>query len=219
MANRTILPSILTVEDVLILPIDILSCLTNVTTSAVETQIDAFINYVAPSGDEDTKKAAKKLTEAYAPYKELKKYVNSQDMSDNVQLIAHLNMADINYSTPDSEIATYERIFNEILDGEKKLITLDKDNFEQTVAQMIELAHEYDEEVLSATIRVTSAMKKMSKLFYVKPNQYTQNTRLQSALKFKTKIQALERVINDVKELKNNSLINGGADPRTWRCL
>lgn len=219
MANRTILPSILTVEDVLILPIDILSCLTNVTTSAVETQIDAFINYVAPSGDEDTKKAAKKLTEAYAPYKELKKYVNSQDMSDNVQLIAHLNMADINYSTPDSEIATYERIFNEILDGEKKLITLDKDNFEQTVAQMIELAHEYDEEVLSATIRVTSAMKKMSKLFYVKPNQYTQNTRLQSALKFKTKIQALERVINDVKELKNNSLINGGADPRIWRCL
>lgn len=215
--SYNILPGILTVDDVLTLPVEILRCLTNVTTSNIESFIDSFINYVSKTGGDDYKEAAKKLTSVYSDYKVTKRFVDSPEMNETIQMVINTNLIDISYNTDTNELIKLKSRMTNVLDGEEKLIKLDSDNFEATTQMMVQLAMESeDPNIIGTTNKVVSSMKKMKSLFINKNGSGVQSSRLNTALKFKEKINSLITAIDDVLDIKAT---NNGSNPREWRCL
>jgi uncharacterized protein with NRDE domain len=212
----SILPGILTVGDVLTLPEEILKCLTNVTTKDMETYIDAFIKY-SGNADAENAEAAKKLESVYRDYKELQAYVNSQEMDDNISIIRTINITDINYSTPTSDLIMWKDRMNNILDGEDKLVKLDEENFVSTINDMVNLSSKFDEQVQKTTNRIVAGMKKMSSIFINTKSSQPTSSRLSTALKYKDKIGTLVHTIDDVLKIQENG--TDGRNPREWRCL
>lgn len=214
--SMSILPGILTVGDVLTLPEEILKCLTNVTTKDMETYIDAFIKY-SGNADAENAEAAKKLESVYRDYKELQAYVNSQEMDDNISIIRTINITDINYSTPTSDLIMWKDRMNNILDGEDKLVKLDEENFVSTINDMVNLSSKFDEQVQKTTNRIVAGMKKMSSIFINTKSSQPTSSRLSTALKYKDKIGTLVHTIDDVLKIQENG--TDGRNPREWRCL
>lgn len=216
--NSQILPCIMTVKDVLTLPLDILECFTWVTTRDVESYINAFQQSVAKSNDLADKEAGNKLVLAYKGYYELLEEINSDSVTEAIQLAASVNLADISYNSDDIELANIKTKFNCVLDGESKLMKRDKENFENTINYMVELAENTgSKEILNTTKNVVKNMKMMSNIFINKNGEIIQSSRLVSALKFKEKMVTLLAAIDDVTILKNKG--QGNVDPRTWRCF
>jgi hypothetical protein len=208
----------MTVKDVLTLPLDILECFTWVTTRDVESYINAFQQSVAKSNDLADKEAGNKLVLAYKGYYELLEEINSDSVTEAIQLAASVNLADISYNSDDIELANIKTKFNCVLDGESKLMKRDKENFENTINYMVELAENTgSKEILNTTKNVVKNMKMMSNIFINKNGEIIQSSRLVSALKFKEKMVTLLAAIDDVTILKNKG--QGNVDPRTWRCF
>lgn len=208
----------MTVKDVLTLPLDILECFTWVTTRDVESYINAFQQSVEKSNDLADKEAGNKLVLAYKGYYELLEEINSDSVTEAIQLAASVNLADISYNSDDIELANIKTKFNCVLDGESKLMKRDKENFENTINYMVELAENTgSKEILNTTKNVVKNMKMMSNIFINKNGEIIQSSRLVSALKFKEKMVTLLAAIDDVTILKNKG--QGNVDPRTWRCF
>ena len=216
--NSQILPCIMTVKDVLILPLDILECFTWVTTRDVESYINAFQQSISNSNNALDKEAGLKLEQAYRGYYELLEEINSESVIEAIQLAASTNLADISYNTDDIELANIKTKFNCVLDGESKLMKRDKENFENTINYMVELAENTgNSEILNTTKNVVKNMKQMSSIFINKNGEVIQSSKLVSALKFKEKMITLLAAVDDVTVLKNKG--QGDVDPRTWRCF
>ena len=216
--NSNILPCIMTVKDVLILPSDILECFTWVTTKDVESYIKAFQQSVKNSKDEKDLLASKKLSDAYKGYYELIEEINSEAIEEAIQIASSVNLADISYNSNDAELANIKAKFNCVLEGESKLMKRDKENFNNTINYMLELAENSgDKDVIGTTKNVIKNMQMMSNIFINKNGEIVQKSKLVSALKFKEKMYTLLKAIDDVALLKNKG--QGDVDPRTWRCF
>ncbi len=216
--NSYILPCIMTVKDVLTLPLESVECLTSVTTGDVESYMKAFINQAETSGDAKDKEAADKIRKAYVKYYKLVESVNSSDMDNAIQLAANVNLADISYNMEDERLDEIKMCFTNVLESESKLMKLDEQNFEETVNYMIELAERNgDASIIKTTRALVRNMRNMSNIFINKNGNVTPGSRLVSALKFKEKMLSILNAIEDVKMLKERG--QGNVDPRTWRCF
>lgn len=216
--SSNILPCIMTVKDVLALPVEILECFTSVTTKDVESYIDAFKKSAESSSDPKDKEASSKLEEAYKSYYELVREVNSDSINDAIQLAVNTNIADISYTSDNEELVNIKSKFANVLEGESKLMKLDEENFKVTINYMLELAENTgDSTVIKTTRNVTKNMKMMSSIFINKNGNVVQNSRLVSALKFKDKMVNILDAIEEVTILKERG--QGNVDPRSWRCF
>lgn len=216
--NSSILPCILTVKDILLLPDTIVECFTSVTTKDLENYLESFIKRAESSGDQYDKEAAAKIRKAYVQYYELVNKINSDEMNDTIQLVANTNLIDISYNTEQAVLDSMLERFNAVLDGEKKIIRLDEDNFKATTSKMMELAYNTgDEEIIKTMAKVVKSMSNMSSIFINKSDSAVRSSRLTSALKFKEKIITLSNAIRDVTALKQQGV--GDVSPRTWRCF
>lgn len=216
--NTSILPCILTVKDVLLLPDTIVECFTSVTTKDLENYLESFMKRAESSGDQYDKEAAAKIKKAYVKYYELVDKINSDEMNDTIQLVANTNLIDISYNTGQAVLDNMLDKFNAVLDGERKIIRLDEDNFKATTSKMMELAYNTgDEEVIKATAKIVKNMSGMSSIFINGNGNAVRSSRLTSALKFKDKIITLSNAIRDVTALKQQGI--GDVSPRTWRCF
>lgn len=214
--TTSILPGILTVGEVLILPDEILKCFTYVTTRDMETYVDAFIKYSA-NLDDDNKQAASKLDSVYVEYRELQEYVNSDEMDENIQIIRRINLTDINYSTPTSNLIKWRDRMSQVIEGEEKLVKLDEENFKNVVEMMSRLATNFDDQVQEVTNRIVKAMRRMPGIFINTKNNQPVSSRLSTALKYKDKIGTLMHTIDDVLDVQKCN--TEGRNPREWRCL
>lgn len=216
--NSYILPCIMTVKDVLALPMEIIECFTSVTTGDVESYIKSFMKQAESSNDAKDKEAAEKINRAYVSYYKLIEDMNSSEMDNAIQLAANTNLADISYNMEDERLDDIKARFTSVLEGESKLMKLDEQNFTDTVNYMIELAEQSGDAAVLRTVRnVTKNMKNMSNIFINKNGNIIPGSRLVSALKFKDKMISILKAIEDVKLLKERG--QGNVDPRTWRCF
>lgn len=216
--NSYILPCIMTVKDVLTLPMEIIECFTSVTTGDVESYIKSFLKQAESSNDARDKEAADKISKAYVSYYKLIENMNSSEMDNAIQLAANINLADISYNMETERLDDIKTRFTEVLNGESKLMKLDEQNFKDTVNYMNELAEKSGDAAVIRTVRtVTKNMKTMSNIFINKNGNIIPSSRLVSALKFKEKMVSIIKAVDDVKLLKDRG--QGNVDPRTWRCF
>lgn len=213
-----ILPCIMTVKDIMTLPLEIIECFTSVTTKDLESYLNAFINHAEAGSDAKDKEAAAKIQVAYKGYYELIAEINSSDMNETIQLAANTNLVDISYNTESDVLINLKNKFSAVLEGEAKLIKLDEENFKNTTDYMIELAENTgDSTIINTTKNLVKNMRNMSAIFINKNGNVVQGSKLTSALKFKEKMVSLLTAIEDVSFLKERG--QGDVSPRTWRCF
>lgn len=215
--NTIILPGVLKVGDVIDIPKELLKYLTRVTTKDVETHINAFCIYNAPHGDEFDKQAASILADIYTEFKQLREYMDSDDMKETVKLIVNTNITDIDYNTDINFLTDLEERLTNVLDGEDTLINLDDENFNRTITEMCDASMDYDPEIQVRVRELAKSMRNVKTIFVNKgKNTYQVNTLLR-ALKQKDKINLLLKTIEDVLTLGGGQ--DGNVDPREWRFL
>lgn len=216
-----VLPSLISAHDVVVIPEEVMEKITLISSRTIETHVSNFIKKVNndPNADEECREAAKKLDEAYNSYRKRQEFINSERMSQTVKMILGTNAQDLNYNMSTEHIDDLRNRFTEVLNSEEMIQKRDKDNVMRIIGEIADIALQYDlnseEYIVISGLAVR--MKKMSGIFIDNSAITVSRSKLETALKFKDKIQSLLLTIDNVQEVQ--SLGRDGVNPRTWRQL
>ena len=214
--NLEILPDMLTVEDVDIIPEDILGELMVLNDSTINSYFTNFIKRFGQSDDEQYQRVSIKLSSILDEYKEKRDFINGQYMYDTYRIIQKLNISDIDYKTNPDVLMDYEQRLKEVIDNEHIIIQMKEDTIDNIMARMNEKAGTTDdEEIIMTVFRLTQSLSRNRKIF--SPNNSSEISALEKALKYRNKIEEVLVTLKDVKVLQK--LGHEGTDPRVWRQL
>lgn len=178
------LPSLLTVDEVLILPNKMLQLLTDISTDIVIDRVNIFVANNINSENQDRKRAAEILRNAYARVNSMTSYLESDEAKKLATTLAELDYRDININTDlhllkeyreqiidflseDEEfVKSYSSVIKSDTRGFKQafITKLDSENLEETLARMQDIGQISDEEY-DACERLRSRIEEMPSLF------------------------------------------------------
>jgi len=214
--NLEILPDMLTVKDVDIIPEDILGELMVLNDSTINSYFNNFIKRFGQSDDEQYQRVSIKLRSILDEYKEKRDFINGQYMYETYRIIQKLNISDIDYKTNPDVLMDYEQRLKEVIDNEHIIIQMKEDTIDNIIARMNEKAGTTDdEEIISTVFKLTQSLSRNRKIF--SPNNSSEISALEKALKYRNKIEEVLVTLKDVKVLQK--LGHEGTDPRVWRQL
>ncbi len=227
---KSVLPTILTSEDVLQIPDEVLTLMTRISTGIVLGNINKFVAANRESSDSVDREAALKLERIYTDVNEVKAYLESEEAKNLANTLASLQYSDISATTDLRTLKMYRMLIIELLSEDEDFVNsytteqlelgasgrytaytakLDKANLEEVLELMGEAAHG-----VPAAMSLINRIDKNKSLF--KNGNYHINTPT-----------VLRRAIYKKDKLKN--ILRGldfliprlevGQSPTTWRRL
>lgn len=225
---KYVLPTILTVDDVLRIPDDVLRLFTRISTGIVLENINEFVDRNKDSQNESDREAALKLERIYKEVNEINAYLESDEAKNLANTLASLQYSDISATTDIDTLKMYRSLIIELLSededfakeylnkdvsgtGKKTAYTakLDSSNLESVLEQMA-IAADGD---ATSNLLISKIMKNKS-LF--KNGNYNINkpTVLRKAIYKKDKLKNILRGLDYLIPR-----LEAGQSPMTWRRL
>lgn len=226
---KDVLVTILSVDDVLNIPTEVLNLLPLISTDIITYNINRFVDNNLESSDAKCKEAATKLKDAYAHVNEVHDYLDSQEARDLADTLATLQYSDITVDAGLDKLKIYRELILDLLSEDTEFIReynngiandvtgkrsaytakMDGSNLESVLSKM-ELESHGNPDALALVSRI----RKNSSLFKNGSKAGNKSTVLRKAIAKKDK---LKNILCGLDFLIPK--MESGQNPMTWRKL
>ena len=227
--SKDVLVTILSVDDVLNIPTEVLNLLPLISTDIVTYNINRFVDNNLQSSDAKCKEAAIKLRDAYAHVNEVHDYLDSAEVRDLADTLATLQYSDITVDTGLDKLKMYRELILDLLSedadfmreynngiandvsGKRSAYTakMDNSNLESILNKMAQESHG-NPDVLALITRI----QKNKSLFKNGSKAGNRSTVLRKAIAKKDKLKNILRGLDFLIPK-----MESGQNPITWRKL
>jgi hypothetical protein len=226
--NRDILPTILTVDDVLDLSDEMLNLFTKISTGVIVENINEFVEKYKNSEDVECRDAALKLERIYKPMNDVNAYLESDEAKSLSDTLSALQYSDVSATEDLDKLKMYRSLIIELLSEDEDFVKsylndeVNKDGLSKKTAYTTKFDKENLQNVLeemdkAAGMNVTarmliSSIENNASLF--KNGNYNINkpTVLRKAFYKKDKLKNILRGLDFLIPK-----LEAGVSPATWR--
>ena len=218
--SKYVLPTILTTDEVLSIPDEVLYSFTRISTGIVLDNVNEFVRLNKNSQDVECSDAALKLERVYKEVNDVNAYLESDEAKDLANTLVSLQYSDVSASTDLNQLKMYRTLIIELLSedeefmreymnkevkvetGRKTAYTakLDSDNLESVLEDMMDKAH--------GNIAAMSLISRIQNYNINKP------TVLRKAIYKKDKLKTILRGLDFLIPK-----MEAGQNPMSWRRL
>jgi len=206
--SNWIVPGIISVNDIVDLPNDVLDLFTRISTGIITKRVNEFVDNNINSDNQNNKQAASKLKIAYERLNRTNEYLSSQDAKDLADALVNLQYSDVSVSTDIHTLKKYRQQILELLAEDEDFLRtytgevsrsetrgmkaaytakLDKSNLEDVLEEMRKLALEHKEHI-STILNVVGNIEKNKSLFKNGNYNVNNHTVLRKAIYKKDKL-------------------------------
>lgn len=231
--TKWVLPNVLSVDDTLLLDIEVLKVLSGVSTGVILKYVNKFIDTGINSADPDVQQAATKLQEAYKEVNDVNRYLESDEAKQLADTLVSLQYSDIKYETDTPKLVAYRELILELLSededfmkayigevnanvakGYKTAYTakLDMDNLDSAIQQISEIATKLSGPSSQAALKLMGVIDSNKNLFKNGNNKINRPTVLRKAIYQKDRLKSILKGIDYLLGKKES-----GDSPRSWR--
>jgi len=232
--SNWIVPGIISVNDIVDLPDDVLYLFTRISTGIITKRVNEFVDNNINSDNQNNRQAASKLKIAYEKLNRTNEYLSSQDAKDLADALVNLQYSDVSVNTDIHMLKKYRQQILELLTEDEDFLRtytgevsgsetrgmktaytakLDKSNLEDVLEEMRELALEHKEHI-STILNVVGNIEKNKSLFKNGNYNVNNHTVLRKAIYKKDK---LRNILKGLDFLIPR--VEASANARGWRRL
>lgn len=231
--TKWVLPNVLSVDDTLLLDMEVLKVLSKVSTGVILKYINNFIKAEIDSTDLNMQQAASKLKEAYKEVNDINSYLEGDEAKKLADTLVSLQYSDIKHEVETAKLIAYRELILDLLSededfmksylgevddnvakGYKTAYTakLDMDNLEEAINQIGEIMVKSSGAPRQAASRLISVIDSNKNLFKNGNNKINRPTVLRKAIYQKDRLKSILKGIDYLLAKKES-----GASPRSWR--
>lgn len=231
--SKWVLPNVLSVDDTLVLDVEVLKVLSKISTGVILKYINKFIDTEINSADPDAQQAAAKLKEAYAEVNDVNRYLESDEAKNLADTLVSLQYSDIKHEVDTAKLVAYRELILDLLSededfmktyvgevndsvakGYKSAYTakLDGDNLDAALEQISAIAGKTSGASAQAAIKLVGVIDSNKNLFKNGNNKINRPTVLRKAIYQKDRLKSILKGIDFLLAKKES-----GASPRSWR--